>query len=115
MLEVLMAARCADIAPAIGLQFSDEIARVPAHRASDYGPLKWLCNQPADECRCRGYTFAASRMNDSRPLRQTTARDRAAFKSMKTKKLTELLERIEAWPPEAQNQLADFALELDAG
>jgi predicted transcriptional regulator len=34
---------------------------------------------------------------------------------MKTKKLTEVLERIEAWPPEAQNELADFALELDAG
>jgi hypothetical protein len=34
---------------------------------------------------------------------------------MKTKKLTEALERIEAWPPEAQNELADFALELDAG
>ncbi|MHB8270302.1 hypothetical protein [Bradyrhizobium sp.] len=33
---------------------------------------------------------------------------------MKTKKLTEVLERIEAWPPETQNQLADFALELDA-
>ncbi|WP_375413905.1 hypothetical protein [uncultured Bradyrhizobium sp.] len=34
---------------------------------------------------------------------------------MKTKKLTDVLERIEAWPPETQNQLADFALELDAG
>jgi predicted transcriptional regulator len=34
---------------------------------------------------------------------------------MKTKKLTEVLERIEAWPPEAQNALADFALDLDAG
>jgi hypothetical protein len=34
--------------------------------------------------------------------------------SMKTKKLTEVLERIEAWPPEAQNQLADIALERDA-
>jgi hypothetical protein len=33
---------------------------------------------------------------------------------MKTKRLTEALERIEAWPPETQNQLADFALELDA-
>jgi predicted transcriptional regulator len=37
------------------------------------------------------------------------------FKSMKTKKLTEVLQRIEAWPPEAQNALADFALDLDAG
>jgi predicted transcriptional regulator len=37
------------------------------------------------------------------------------FKSMKTKKLTEVLERIEAWPPEAQDALADFALDLDAG
>jgi predicted transcriptional regulator len=34
---------------------------------------------------------------------------------MKTKKLTEILERIEAWPPEAQDALADFALDLDAG
>jgi hypothetical protein len=34
---------------------------------------------------------------------------------MKTKNLTEVLERIEAWPPEAQNEFADFALELDAG
>jgi hypothetical protein len=34
---------------------------------------------------------------------------------MKTKKLTEVLERIEAWPPEAQNELADIALERDAG
>jgi hypothetical protein len=33
---------------------------------------------------------------------------------MKTKKLTEVLERIEAWPPEAQNELAEFALERDA-
>jgi hypothetical protein len=34
---------------------------------------------------------------------------------MKTKKLAEVLERIEAWPPEAQNELADFVLERDAG
>jgi predicted transcriptional regulator len=34
---------------------------------------------------------------------------------MKTKKLTEALERVEAWPPHAQNELAEFALELDAG
>jgi hypothetical protein len=34
--------------------------------------------------------------------------------SMKTKKLTEVLDRIEAWPPEAQNDLADFVLERDA-
>jgi predicted transcriptional regulator len=34
---------------------------------------------------------------------------------MKTKKLIEVLERIEAWPPEEQNALADFALDLDAG
>ena len=33
---------------------------------------------------------------------------------MKTKKLTDVLERIEAWPPEAQNKFADIALELDA-
>src|SRR5258705_3076766 len=54
-------------------------------------------------------------MSGSRSLRQTTDRDRGTFISMKTKKLTEVLERIEAWPPETQNQLADFALELDAG
>jgi hypothetical protein len=34
---------------------------------------------------------------------------------MKTKKLTEVLQRIEAWPPETQNKFADIALELDAG
>lgn len=34
---------------------------------------------------------------------------------MKTKKLTDILERIEAWPPEAQNELAEFVLERDAG
>jgi hypothetical protein len=34
---------------------------------------------------------------------------------MKTKKLTEALERVEAWPPDVQNELAEFALELDAG
>jgi hypothetical protein len=34
---------------------------------------------------------------------------------MKTKKLTEVLERAEAWPPHIQNELAEFALELDAG
>jgi hypothetical protein len=54
-------------------------------------------------------------MGGSRLLRQTTVQDRDKFNPMKTKKLTEVLERIEAWPPEAQNQLADFALELDAG
>jgi hypothetical protein len=37
------------------------------------------------------------------------------FKSMKTKKLTEVLERIETWPPEAQDAFADFALDRDAG
>jgi hypothetical protein len=34
---------------------------------------------------------------------------------MKTTKLTEALERVEAWPPDVQNELAEFALELDAG
>jgi hypothetical protein len=34
---------------------------------------------------------------------------------MKTKKLTEVLERVETWPADAQNELAEFALELDAG
>jgi hypothetical protein len=34
---------------------------------------------------------------------------------MKTKKLTEVLERVEAWPADVQNELAEFALELDAG
>jgi hypothetical protein len=34
---------------------------------------------------------------------------------MKTKQLTEILERVEAWPPDIQNELAEFALELDAG
>ena len=34
---------------------------------------------------------------------------------MKTKQSTEIQERVEAWPPEVQNEIADFALELDAG
>jgi hypothetical protein len=34
---------------------------------------------------------------------------------MKTSKLTEVLERVEAWPADVQNELAEFALELDAG
>ena len=34
---------------------------------------------------------------------------------MKTRKLTEVLERVEAWPADVQNEFADFALELDAG
>jgi hypothetical protein len=34
---------------------------------------------------------------------------------MKTKKLNEALERVEAWPPDIQNELAEFALDLDAG
>jgi hypothetical protein len=61
------------------------------------------------------YTFAASNMSGSRALRQTTDRDYDTFISMKTQKLTEVLERIEAWPPEAQDELADFVLERDAG
>jgi hypothetical protein len=61
------------------------------------------------------YTFAASDMSGSRLLRQTTDRGRDKFNPMKTKKLTDVLQRIEAWPPEAQNELADFVLERDAG
>jgi len=34
---------------------------------------------------------------------------------MKTRKLTEVLERVEAWPADVQNELAEFALERDAG
>jgi hypothetical protein len=61
------------------------------------------------------YTFSASDMSGSRPLRQTTDRDCGTFTSMKTEKLAEVLQRIEAWPPETQNQLADIARGLDAG
>jgi hypothetical protein len=61
------------------------------------------------------YTFAASGSGSSRSLPQTTDRDRDKFNPMKTKKLTEILERIEAWSPEAQNELADIVLERDAG
>ncbi len=35
--------------------------------------------------------------------------------NIKTEKLAEVLERIEAWPADIQNELAEFALELDAG
>lgn len=34
---------------------------------------------------------------------------------MKTPKLTEVLERVESWPADVQNELAELALELDAG
>ena len=33
---------------------------------------------------------------------------------MKTKKLTDVLERVEAWPAELQDELAELALEIDA-
>jgi predicted transcriptional regulator len=35
--------------------------------------------------------------------------------TMKTSKLTEVLERVESWPADVQNELAEFVLELDAG
>ena len=34
---------------------------------------------------------------------------------MKTKMLTEVLERVESWPAHVQDELAEIALELDAG
>ncbi len=34
---------------------------------------------------------------------------------MKTKMLTEVLERVEAWPDDAQDRLAEVALEIEAG
>jgi predicted transcriptional regulator len=34
---------------------------------------------------------------------------------MKTKMLTKILERVDAWPAEAQDQLAEIALEIEAG
>ena len=34
---------------------------------------------------------------------------------MKTTKLTEVLKRIEGWPADAQDDLAEFVLVLDAG
>lgn len=33
---------------------------------------------------------------------------------MKTKRLTEALERVEAWPAEAQDRLAEIALDIEA-
>ena len=33
---------------------------------------------------------------------------------MKTKMLTEVLERVEAWPAEAQDRLAEIALDIEA-
>ena len=35
--------------------------------------------------------------------------------SMKTKRLTDALERMENWPAEWQEQLANIALDIDAG
>lgn len=34
---------------------------------------------------------------------------------MKTKSLTDVLERVESWPHEAQDWLAEIALEIEAG
>lgn len=34
---------------------------------------------------------------------------------MKTKKLTDVLERVEAWPAELQDELAELALDIEAG
>jgi hypothetical protein len=34
---------------------------------------------------------------------------------MRTKNLTDVLEQVDAWPPHVQNELAEFALELNAG
>ena|SRR5579862_2198550 len=34
---------------------------------------------------------------------------------MKTKLLSQALERIESWPADAQDQLAEIALDIDAG
>ncbi|HZP93228.1 MAG TPA: hypothetical protein VFB20_10140 [Burkholderiales bacterium] len=42
-------------------------------------------------------------------------RNDVIFCAMKTPKLTAVLERVEAWPADVQNELAEFALELDAG
>lgn len=32
---------------------------------------------------------------------------------MKTKSLTQVLERVEAWPPQAQDELAEIARDID--
>src|ERR1700682_858176 len=53
--------------------------------------------------------------NSPRPPLQTAVCNCGTLSIMKTKKLTEILERVEAWPPHIQNELAEFALELDAG
>lgn len=37
------------------------------------------------------------------------------FSIMKTKRLAEVLERVETWPAHAQDELADVALEIEAG
>lgn len=34
---------------------------------------------------------------------------------MKTKMLADVLERVESWPADAQDELAEIALELEAG
>jgi predicted transcriptional regulator len=64
---------------------------------------------PAHFCREHNERFALAAADSGSGL--------CTFEAMKTKKLTEAeaLERVETWPPEAQDELADFALELDAG
>jgi len=34
---------------------------------------------------------------------------------MKTKRLSDVLERVETWPPHIQDELAEIALDLNAG
>ena len=36
------------------------------------------------------------------------------YSHMKTKRLSDVLERVEAWPPHIQDELADIALDIDA-
>jgi len=55
----------------------------------------------ADDARHKGFTPRA------------TERNLCYRYNMKTKNLTQVLERVEAWPPDAQDALAEIARDID--
>jgi hypothetical protein len=69
---------------------------------------------PGARARCEA-DAARSKLSKTRVFQFAVVDSFGTLPPMKTKKLTEVLERVEAWPPHVQNELAEFALELDAG
>jgi predicted transcriptional regulator len=77
---------------------------------------KKLLPRTAPGARANCETDAArSGLNENTGFQFTVVNGCDTLPAMKTKKLTEALERVEAWSSDAQNELAELALELDAG